>query len=94
MTNSVAILAATSSDPYVDVSTVFCLLQIHKIGVLFNNISIPVTDLLVTTSCAWSASKYTVILTDFPYGSGISGGNSSSTSGYHSVQSASSTSIL
>ena len=47
---SMVILDATSSDPYVDVSTVFCLLDTHRIGVLFRRRIIPVTDLLVNWS--------------------------------------------
>ena len=60
---STAILAATSSEPYVALSTVFCLLLIHLIGVLFSRIRIPVTERLVTLSRAWSASTKIVILT-------------------------------
>ena len=53
---SVAILAATNSEPYVDVSTVFCLLVYQMTGVLLTYSRIPVTDLHVTLSLAWSAS--------------------------------------
>jgi hypothetical protein len=53
---SVAILAATNSDPYDDVSTVFCRFEVHAIGVLLTKRSIPVTERRVTTSWAWSAS--------------------------------------
>src|SRR5687767_509607 len=56
MTNSTATLAATNSEPYVDVSTVFCLLVYQISGVLFTHRRIPVTDLHVTLSLAWSAS--------------------------------------
>ena len=49
---STANFAATSSAPYVDVSIVFCLFNIYFTGVLLMNRSIPVTDLLVTKSCA------------------------------------------
>jgi hypothetical protein len=51
MANSAAIRAATSSDPHVDVSTVFCLMDIQQTGVTNKKI-MPVTDLLVTASCA------------------------------------------
>ena len=45
-----AILDATSSEPYVEDSTVFWRLEVQDIGVLLRNISIPVTDLLVSLS--------------------------------------------
>ena len=45
---SIAILDATNSDPYVDVSTIFCLLDTHKIGVLLRRRMMPVTDHLVS----------------------------------------------
>jgi len=54
--SSIAILSATNSAPYVDVSTVFCLFGYHLIGVSLTKNRIPVTDLLVTCLCAWSAS--------------------------------------
>ena len=44
---STAILEAINSEPYVEDSTVFCLLDVQDMGVLFNRMSIPVTDLLV-----------------------------------------------
>src|SRR5688500_8899793 len=53
---SMAILEATSSEPYANVSTVFCLLDTHKIGVLLRRRMMPVTDLLVSWSLPWSAS--------------------------------------
>ena len=49
---SMAILAATNSDPYVEVSTVFCLLEYHLAGVKLTISKIPVTVLLVTKSQA------------------------------------------
>ena len=63
---STANFAATSSGPYVVVSIVFYLFDIHFTGVLLMNKSIPVTDLLVTRSWAWSESLYAVILTGGP----------------------------
>src|SRR5687767_14872272 len=78
---SIAILDATISDPYVEDSTVFCRLESHDTGVLFNNITIPVTDLLVTWSLAWSASTYVVIVHKLPKGSGLSEGRFSAASG-------------
>src|SRR5688572_5811271 len=47
-TNFTATLAATYSEPKVEVSTVFCLLVYQIKGVLFTHIRIPVTDLQVT----------------------------------------------
>jgi hypothetical protein len=52
ITISEAIRAATSSDPYVDDSTVFCRLLYHFTGVLFTKSIIPVTLLLVSRQCA------------------------------------------
>ena len=46
--SSIAILSATNSAPYVDVSTMFYLFEHHLIGVLMTSNRIPVTDLLVT----------------------------------------------
>jgi hypothetical protein len=45
---SEAMRMATNSDPYVDPSTVFCLLEYQRIGVPFIKISMPVVDLRVT----------------------------------------------
>ena len=45
---SVAIPAATSSEPWVEVSTVFCYLDIQVMGVLFIRRTMPVTDFQVT----------------------------------------------
>src|SRR5210317_1506331 len=50
--SSVAILAATNSDPYELVSTVFCLFETYLTNVWLTNTIIPVTDLRVTVSCA------------------------------------------
>ena len=52
--NSVAFLKATISDPKVEVSTVFCFLELQFINVMLQNINIPVWDLLVSLSPAWS----------------------------------------
>ena len=51
-----ACLPATSSKPYVDVSTVFYLFENHFTGVLLIISRIPVIDLLVSKSYTWSAS--------------------------------------
>ena len=50
--NSVAILATTISDPYVEVSTVFCHFDTYRTGVLLMNNTIPVTERFVTSSWA------------------------------------------
>src|SRR5687768_14363331 len=84
---STPILAATNSDPYVAVSTPFCFLLNQSIGVLFNNISNPVTDLPVTLSWYKLASANIVIITSLPLALGIFLGISSSTLPYTYVQS-------
>ena len=73
ITVSAAILAAANSEPQVEVSTVLCLLLVQQMGVLFKNTKITVTNLLVVTSLTWSASRQTVILTGFPFGSNTLG---------------------
>ena len=80
---STACSAATSSTPYVDISIVLWRFEIHLTGVLLINNKIPVTDLLVIRSCAWSESLYAVILTIGPRydGSSSSKGSISFASG-------------
>ena len=68
--NSTVTLADTNSEPWVDVSTVFCLCDVHFTGVSFKNRRTPVTNCLVTRSCASSASLCAVILIFFPKGLG------------------------
>ena len=70
--NSVPIFKATYSEPKVDVSTVFYLVEYHKIGAMLQKINIPVWDLLVTLFPAWSASICALFCTLLPNGSGIS----------------------
>lgn len=50
--STASILEAANSDPKVDNSIVFCLLEVHVIGVLSRRTNIPVTDLLVNLSLA------------------------------------------
>ena len=52
MISSVAILAATNSEPYVAVSTVACLLEYQSIGVVLMKCNTAVTDFPVTISCS------------------------------------------
>jgi len=77
--------AATISLLYVLVSTILCHLEILLIGVLLMNVMIPVMDLQVTLSCAWSALTKHAMHASIPNGLGISLGNSSSAFGYISV---------
>ena len=77
---SVALLAATHSEPYVAVSSVACLLKNQSVGVVLTNCSTAVTDLPVTISWSRLASRNVVVITLFPSGLGISFGISSLTS--------------
>src|SRR5687767_2716062 len=79
--NSIAILDATISDPYVEDSTIFWHLDSHETGVLFSKTTIPDTDLLVSWSLAWSAFTYVVMVHSFPIGLGLSDGTFSTVSG-------------
>ena len=81
---SVAFRKVTISDPNVEVSAVFCFLELQFIKVILQNNNIPVCDLLVNLSPAWSVSTNVSIWIDSPSGSGISRGNSSTASGYMS----------
>ena len=63
--------------PNVLVSTVFCLLLYQMIGAQFKNMSIPVCDLHVTLSPAWSESTKQRVDTGLPRGGGMSLGNCS-----------------
>ena len=49
---SVALLAATNSEPYVAVSTVACLFEYQSIQVVFMKCNTAVTDFPVTISCS------------------------------------------
>ena len=75
---SVAVLAATNSEPHVAVSTVACF---FNVGVVLtkSNILLAVTDFHVTMSWSRLASKNVVVITLFPNGLGIFFGISSLT---------------
>ena len=68
---STAILVTTSSDPYVDASTIVCLLQMDQMGVLLLYTNTPVTDLLVMRSCGQSVSTCMVMHTGLHLDSGV-----------------------
>ena len=70
-------MSATNSDPNVDDSTVVCFLENQDIGALFTYNTMPVCDLLVIWSPAWSASTKQLIWTTLPRGVGAFGGISS-----------------
>jgi hypothetical protein len=70
----------TNSLPNVAASTVFCHFENQIIGVFCTNRKIPVCERLVTMFPAWLASTKIEIVTGCPRGSGMLGGNSSSTS--------------
>ena len=79
-------MSATNSDPNVDDSTVVCFLENQDIGALFTYNTMPVCDLLVIWSPAWSASTKQLIWTTLPRGVGAFGGISSLASLYGLVQ--------
>ena len=76
---SVAVLAATNSEPYVDVSTVACLFENQCVGVVLTKCNTAVTNFPVTISWSGCASKNVVVITVFPSGLGKSFGISSLT---------------
>ena len=71
---SVAVLAATNSEPYVAVSTVACLLENHSVGVVLIKCNTAVTDFPVTMPWRRLASRNVVVITLFPSGLGRSFG--------------------
>ena len=74
---SVAVLAATNSEPYVAVSKVAYLFENQSVGVL-TKCNTAVTDFPVTMSWSRFASKNVVVISLFPNGLGRSFGISSS----------------
>ena len=68
---SVAVLAATNSEPYVAVSTVACLFKNQSVGVVLTKCNTTVTEFPVTMSWTKLASKNVVLITLFPNGLGI-----------------------
>jgi hypothetical protein len=69
---STAIRNATKSETNVEDSTVFCLLECHKIGALFTKMRTPVWDRRVSQHPAWSVSMKQEVTTETPLGSGAS----------------------
>ena len=79
---SIAILMATNSSPYVDVSIMFWILECHMIGILYTEISIPDIDLRVILSPSWPESTNYEIYTSLPHYLGAIVGTYSLASGY------------
>ena len=70
---SVAVLAATNSEPYVAVSTVACFLEYQSTGVLLTEWRRhPVKDLPVARQWFKLASMVVVVITSSPSGPGMS----------------------
>ena len=67
---SVAVLAATNSEPYVAVSTVACFLEYQSTGVLLTKWRHPVKHLPVAKQWFKLASMVVVVITASPSGSG------------------------
>ena len=67
---SVAVLAATNSEPYVDVSTVACFLEYQSVGVWLQKWRHAVRDAPVARQCRRSGSSVVVVVTDLPRGLG------------------------
>ena len=65
-------IIATSSEPYVALSTVTCLFEYQSIGVVLMKCNTAVTDFAVTTSWSKLASRNVVVVTLFPSGLGMS----------------------
>ena len=76
---SVAVLAATNSEPYVTDSTVACLFKNESVAVVLTKCNIAVTYFPVTISWSQLASRNVVVITLFPNGLGICFGISSLT---------------
>ena len=79
---SVAVLAATDSEPYVAVSTVACFLEYQSTGVLLTKWRHPVKDFPVAKQWFKLASMVVVVVTASPSGSGMSSGRISWTLPY------------
>ena len=79
---SVAVLAATNSEPYVAVSTVACYLEYQSTGVLLTKWRNPFKDLPVAKQWFKLAPMVVVVVTASPSGSGMSSGRISSTLPY------------
>ena len=79
---SVAVLAATNSEPYVAVSTVACFLEYQSTGVLLTKSRHPVKDFPVAKQWFKLASIIVAAATALPSGSGMSSGRISWTLPY------------
>ena len=64
MIYSVAVLAATNSEPYVAVSTVACFLEYHAVGVWLQKWRHAVSDAPVARQWRRLASRVVVVVTD------------------------------
>ena len=71
---SVAVLAATNSEPQVAVSTLAYLFENQSVGVVLTKCNTAVTDFPATMSCSNLASENWVAITLFPNDLGISFG--------------------
>ena len=71
---SVAVLAATNSDPYDAVSTVACFLEYQSVGVWLQKWRHAVGEALVAMQWRRLASRVVVVVTGFPSGLGQSWG--------------------
>ena len=67
---SVAVLAATNSEPYVAVSTVACFLEYQSVGVWLQMWGHAVRDAPVARQWSRLASSVVVVVTDLPRGLG------------------------
>ena len=76
---SVAVLAATNSEPYVAVFTVAYLFEDQSVGVVLTKCNTAVTDFPVIMPWSRLVSMNVVVITLFRNGIGISFGISSST---------------
>ena len=65
---SVAVLAATNSEPYVAVTTVACLFKTQSVGVVLTKCNTAVTNFPVTILWSTLTSKNLVVITLFPNG--------------------------
>ena len=76
---SVAVHAATNSEPYVAVSTEACIFKYQSIGVVLMEYNTTVADFHVTISWSKLSSRNVVVITLFPSSLGMSFGISSLT---------------
>ena len=65
---SVAVLAATNSEPYVPVSAVACFLEYESVGIWLQKWRLAVRDAPVARQWRRLASSVVVVVTDLPRG--------------------------